>query len=151
MKLAFFDIDGTLSVPQYMVDGKLEIGLFEGWVEYCIENGMDTYKDCKPVKIVGEYAKRLKREGVALYALSTSQSSFEHDAKKKFLETHYPGVFLSLISVSRDELKLPVIAKMAEKMKARLEDCELVEDTYATLLEAGKLGVKATHISALMI
>jgi FMN phosphatase YigB (HAD superfamily) len=150
MKLVFFDMDGTLCSPQYLVDGKMEIGLPEGWVEYCVEKENDTYEDCIPVRIVGDYAKRLKEAGTRLYVLSTVQTSFEYEAKKCFLDRHYPGLFESLIAVSQDAYKWKVIAKMAEKMHLGLEDCELVEDTYATLIEAAGRGIKATHISSLM-
>jgi FMN phosphatase YigB (HAD superfamily) len=150
MKLAFFDMDGTLCSPQYLVDGKLEIGLPEGWVEYCVEKGSDTYEDCKPVRIVGDYARKLKEDGRKLYVLSTVQTSFEYDAKKSFLDQHYPGLFEALLTVSQDEYKWKVITKMAEKMHVGPEDCELVEDTYLTLIEAAGRGIKATHISSLM-
>jgi FMN phosphatase YigB (HAD superfamily) len=150
MKLSFFDVDGTLSAPQYEIDGKMQIGTVDGWIEYCVAHGADTYDACRPVQPVREYAKRLQAEGVELYALSTSQTSFEHEAKQKFLDTHYPGLFRSLITVSRDEYKLQVIAAMAEQKQIPIEECELVEDTYATLLEAADRGICVTHISMLI-
>jgi hypothetical protein len=146
-KLSFFDVDGTLSVPQYKMDGEMKIGTQNGWIEYCVTHGADTYDDCRPVEPVRAYAKRLQEAGVELHALSTSQTSFEHAAKQKFLDAHYPGIFSSLITVSRDEYKQQVIAQMARLRGITLAECELVEDTYATLLDAGELGIKVTHIS----
>jgi hypothetical protein len=87
---------------------------------------------------------------VELFALSTSQTSFEHEAKQKFLDTHYPGLFSGLITVGRDAYKQQVIAQMAKLRGIALKECELVEDTYATLLEAGELGIKVTHISMIL-
>jgi phosphoglycolate phosphatase-like HAD superfamily hydrolase len=149
-KLSFFDVDGTLSVPQYRMDGEMKIGTEDGWIEYCVTNGADTYDDCRPVEPVRAYAKQLQEAGVELFALSTSQTSFEHAAKQKFLDTHYPGIFSALITVSRDAYKQQVIAQMAKLRGIPLTECELVEDTYATLLAAGETGIKVTHISMLL-
>jgi phosphoglycolate phosphatase-like HAD superfamily hydrolase len=150
IKLSFFDVDGTLSVPQYKIDGAMKIGTEDGWIEYCVTHGADTYDDCRPVEPVRRYAKQLRKEGVELFALSTSQTSFENAAKQKFLDAHYPGLFSGLITVSRDEYKQQVIAQMAKLRGISLEECELVEDTYATLLAADKRGIQVTHISMLL-
>jgi phosphoglycolate phosphatase-like HAD superfamily hydrolase len=149
-KLSFFDVDGTLSVPQYRIDGEMKIGTETGWIEYCVTHGADTYDDCRPVEPVRAYARKLREAGVELFALSTSQTSFEHAAKQKFLDTHYPGIFSELITVSRDAYKQQVIAQMARLRGVSLTECELVEDTYATLLTAGELGIKVTHISMIL-
>ena len=43
IKLAFFDVDGTLSAPQYLVNGKLQIGMSDAqWIKYCEDHGEDT-------------------------------------------------------------------------------------------------------------
>jgi hypothetical protein len=150
IKIFFFDVDGTLSAPQYLIDGEMRIGTQDGWIEYCVTHGADTYDDCRPVEPVHSYAAQLCDSGAEIFALSTSQTSFEHAAKQKFLDTHYPGLFRELITVARDEYKLPVIRQMARLRGIGLDECELVEDTYATLLEAGEYGIKVTHISMLL-
>jgi phosphoglycolate phosphatase-like HAD superfamily hydrolase len=150
IKLCFFDVDGTLSVPRYQIDGELKIGTLDGWIEYCVTHGPDTYDDCLPVEPVRRYAIKLHEAGAALYALSTSQTSFEHAAKQKFLDRHYPDLFDELITVARDEYKQQVIAQMAKLRGLPLTACELVEDTYATLLEAGECGIRVTHISMIV-
>jgi hypothetical protein len=149
-KLAFFDVDGTLSVPQYRIDGEMKIGTQDGWIEYCVEHGADTYDDCLPVEPVRRYAAKLRDAGAELFVLSTSQTSFEHAAKQKFLDAHYPGLFAGLITVAQDAYKQQVIAQMAKLRGLPLTACELVEDTYATLLLAAELGIKVTHISMLL-
>jgi hypothetical protein len=150
MKLAFFDVDGTLSVPRYLIDGQMKIGTQDGWIEYCVNHGADTYDDCLPVEPARLYAKALKTSGATLYALSTSQTSFEHAAKQKFLDEHYSGLFADLITVARDEYKQQIIAEMARIRGISLSSCELVEDTYATLLLAAETGIKVTHLSMIL-
>jgi hypothetical protein len=150
IRLAFFDVDGTLSVPRYLIDGQMKIGTQDGWIEYCVTHGADTYNDCLPVEPVRRYAEKLKGNGAELYALSTSQTSYEHAAKQKFLDKHYHGLFADLITVARDEYKQQIIAQMAKLKGLPLTSCELVEDTYATLLVAGETGIRVTHLSMIL-
>ncbi|MBO6046834.1 MAG: hypothetical protein J6P61_03685, partial [Erysipelotrichaceae bacterium] len=61
MKLAFFDVDGTLSAPCYVVDGERKIGLpFDCWEDYCDIHKERTYDDCAVNKPVERYARYLK-------------------------------------------------------------------------------------------
>ena len=149
IKLAFFDMDGTLCAPRFYVNGKTVGGMSdEAWLAFCEKNGEDTYRFCKPVPIVTEYAQKLRDHGAKIYVLSTSQTSWEKAAKQKFVKQNYAdGFFTEVIAVEHDEDKLPVIRKVAEKEGVRLEDCELVEDTYATVLAAIVTGIRGTHIS----
>ena len=84
IKLAFFDVDGTLSAPQYLVNGKLQIGMSDTqWQKYCEEHGEDTYEYCKPVKVVKEYALSKKAQGAVLYVLTSTQGENENKGKRK--------------------------------------------------------------------
>ena len=151
LKIAFFDVDGTLSVPIYKKNGRDVIGFSpEEWQSYCIQNGEDTYQYCKPVLAVKQYAQKRKKEGAVLYALTTSKTSFETKAKEKFTERCYPGLFEAVIAVAADEMKLPVMLAIAEKYGVKPEDCELVEDTFSTLLNIMQSGIKPIHISHLL-
>ena len=149
IKLVFFDMDGTLSVPIYKdAEGNDVLGFSqEEWERYCVLNGEDTYQYCKPVEPVRQYAKRRKAEGAKLFVLTTSSMSFENDAKRKFANRYYPDLFEDIIAVGKDAMKAVVMRHMAEKFQTSLCNCELVEDTYATLLDVVSQGMKGTHIT----
>ncbi len=148
IKLAFFDMDGTLCAPRFYVDGKTAAGMSDtAWLEYCAKNGEDTYRFCKPVPSVVEYAQELKSHGAKLYILSMSMSDAESAAKRKFTAQNFAGMFEDVRIVASDAEKLPVIREIAEKAGVRPEECELIEDTYATVLAAIVAGMKGTHVS----
>lgn len=150
-KLAFFDLDGTLSVPNYYTDGRIVTGFSDkGWQEYCDSRGEDGYDHCKVVKPVKRYAERLAAGGAVLCVLSTCHYDSERKAKEKFLKVNYPGLFQKLITVDADLIKIDIIKQMAEERGLTLAECELVEDTYSTLLKANEIGIKATHISEIV-
>lgn len=68
--LAFFDLDGTLSAPQYReADGTPVIGFTpKRWMEYCERERDHAYRDCRPVAEVAEFAKELYENGTLLKA-----------------------------------------------------------------------------------
>jgi FMN phosphatase YigB (HAD superfamily) len=149
IRLAFFDMDGTLCAPRFYVNGKMVGGMSdEAWHTFCEKNGEDTYRFCKPVPSVTEYARKLRECGAKVYVLSTSQTKYECDAKNKFVRQNYPaGFFTEVLTVEHDADKLPVIREIAEKEGVRPEECELIEDTYATVLAAIVAGIRGTHVS----
>lgn len=149
-KLAFFDVDGTLSVPIFKKDDHFEIGFSEEeWKEYCLIHKEDSYEFCKPVLPIKRYAASLKEQGALLYVLTTSGSSNETLAKEKFIATHFPGLFEEVIAVDADKKKLDVIQAKAKDHNVPLEACELVEDTFATLLYVNEYHIKPTHVAAI--
>jgi len=151
VKLCFFDVDGTLSVPIYNNHGKLVVGFTdEGWFEHCATFREHAYDDCKPVLPVKRYAEKLKAEGTKLYVLSVSQSEGENLAKQRFVEMHFPGMFDEVIMVDCNADKITVIREHATREGVELSQCELVEDTYSNVLMANDNGIKATHIAALV-
>lgn len=152
MKLVFFDVDGTLCVPTYKnKNGDLVVGFTdEGWYEFCVTMGEDGYKDCIPVQPVIRYARKKKEEGARLFVLSTSHTPEETAAKVKFVKTKLPDLFDEVITVGHDADKIPVMLKKAAGMGASAIDCEIVEDTYATILKSNDAGIKATHISSII-
>ena len=151
MRLAFFDVDGVLSVPIYKEKDEFVIGFIaETWKAYCMEHGEDTYQYCKPVLPVKRYAENLQAEEVVLFALTATQSDAETQAKRKFLSKHYPGLFEEVLTVASQNEKLETIKIISQRYGAQLTDCELVEDTLSTLLEVRQYGIKPTHISAVV-
>ena len=148
IKLAFFDVDGTLSAPQYLVNGKLQIGMSDTqWQKYCDDHGEDTYEYCKPVKAVKEYALSKKAQGATLYVLTSSQGENENKGKRKFIEQHYSGIFEEVIPVAHDADKVKVIKAKAEEKGVKLSECEIVEDTFKILLETVCEGIVSTHVA----
>lgn len=151
IRFTFFDVDGTLSVPVYKDNGKSVIGFSDnGWENYCNTHKEDAYEYCKPVLPVKRYAQELKEKGVRLFVLTTSGSPNETAAKKKFVSQHYEGLFEELIAVDADQKKLDAMQQIAEKYGETLSSCELVEDTFRTLLYVNQHNVKPTHISSLV-
>ncbi len=149
-KLAFFDVDGTLSAPYFMVDGELKPGMEdETWIRYCERHGEDTYEYCRPLEAVKQYAGDLKRQGAKLFVLSTSGSEWENSAKVKFVKRWYPDLFDEFLFVEHDTRKVPTMAACAERENVLSSECELVEDTFRLVLEANNKGMKGTHISCL--
>ena len=151
-KLAFFDFDGTISVPEYLVDGEIKVGYptVPSWIDYCNAGGKDAYKTCRPVKPVQRYADKLRENGAKLYILTGIRSEGEVLAKIEFLKDHYEGYFEDMLTVSSPEEKLGVIRETAAREGVALTDCELIEDMYPTLLGVLAGGIKATHISQIV-
>ena len=148
-ELAFFDVDGTLSAPQYPhPDGSMDIGFTtEGWQAYCEQEGENGYAFCRPLAPVKAFAEELKRAGCRLFVLSSCFHPNEPAAKRRFLREHYPGLFEDCFFVFRDEEKIPLIRKTAAAAGMPLSACMLVEDTYATLLKAYEAGIRPVHIA----
>ncbi len=151
IKYAFFDVDGTLSSPCYMFDGKLAIATDDDkWAAYCKAMGEDGYRWCRPVEQVGDYAKRLKAKGARLFILTASSSKEETASKWKFINTHFPGLFDEIYSVEHDHEKCLLIQKKAAQLGAALEECEIVEDTFRILFETAVAGIRSTHVTTIL-
>ena len=148
-KLAFFDIDGTLSAPQYInEEGQAVIGFTrDGWKEYTDRCREHSYDYCKAVPYVKDFAIRLHDAGVRMYVLSTSQFPGETAAKHVFVEEHYHGIFDEVITTSSDDEKLTIIQQKAQEQNVLLPQCMFVEDTLATLFKAHVLGIRCVHVS----
>lgn len=150
IRLAFFDMDGTLCAPRFYVNGTMVVGMSdEAWISFCRANGENTYRFCKPVPAVAEYAEELHAKGASLYVLSTVQTGEEAAAKQKFTKQNFPGLFSDVLTVQNDADKFAVMRQLMEEKGVRPEECELVEDTYATVLAAAVAGMRATHVSHL--
>ena len=148
-KLAFFDVDGTLSAPLYLHrDGSRSLGFSsEGWLEYCEDTKDEGYMTCRPLPCVREFAGELKKNGCRLFVLSFIMTDREPGAKIRFLEKYYPGLFEDYFFVRDDPEKLPLMERVAEENGCALSDCMLVEDMYDTLLKAYVKGVMPIHVT----
>lgn len=151
IRLAFFDVDGTLSAPRYYIDGVMQIGgTARTWIDYCRVHGDDSYEYCYGVKPVREHAEELKKEGVRLFVLSSVMSDYEGPAKTKFVKRVYPDLFEDFFYVHEDDQKLTVIREIAAGEGVSLSECELVEDTLNTLFKAASIGIVPMHVSMLV-
>lgn len=151
MKAIFIDVDGTLSSPCYNVNGKFQIGMSDAqWAAYCKEQKEDTYRWCRPVMPVKEYALKAKAMGAKLYVLTTSGTQIETAAKRKFIDHFYPGMFDEIYAVLHDDDKVKFILQKAKELGIEPSDCELVEDTYRILLQTVTEGIKSTHITTIL-
>lgn len=150
-KLAFFDIDGTLSAPYYPVNGVLQAGMTdEQWLQYCRTYREDSYHFCKPVMPVIRYARKLRREGAKLYVLSTSQSEDEDRSKERIIAQWCPDLFREILTVRKDSGKTLKILEIARAEGVEPAECELVEDTYSLVLDAIGKGIKGTHVAQIV-
>lgn len=150
-KLAFFDIDGTLSAPYYPVDGVLQAGMTdEQWIAFCRNYREDAYRYCKPVMPVIRYAQTLKDNGAELYVISTSQTEEEDRSKERFINRFCPDLFRHVITVRNDREKTAKILEIATAQGVEASECELIEDTYQNVLDAIGKGIKGTHVAQIV-
>ena len=152
MKIAFFDMDGTIAAPRYIDKGKPVIGFdAQGWIDYCNKTQPDAYAICKVIQPVVDFAKKLKEEGYLLYILTMSLSKAEENSKWEFVrQMNLDTIFDDILFTPNDDTKLIVMASCATEYHIPNEFCMLVEDTYSTLLKAHKAGFQAVHISNIL-
>ena len=149
VKLAYFDIDGTLSAPRYPDgNGSFVIGFsVEGWERYCEDMQERGYLSCGILPPVRDFAAGLKAAGVTLYILSAATYTSEELAKKTFIREYYPDLFKECFFVRHECEKVPLIEEAAAQRGIPLSECLLVEDTYNTLLTANDHGIRAVHVA----
>ena len=151
VKAVFFDIDGTLSAPCYMTEGKLVVGFTdEGWFNHCNTLRENCYDYCKVVNPIKRYAISKKASGARLYVLSVSQSEGERLGKIKFINDNYPGLFDDIIQVEHNSDKVIVMSEYAENNSMNHSEIEIVEDTYSIVLNANDNGFVATHVASIV-
>ena len=150
-RLVFFDVDGVLSVPRYLIGGRMTIGTTSAkWKAYCELHGEDTYEYCYGVGPVRAYAEKCKAEGARLFVLSAVICEEEAIAKDKFIARCYPGLFESCHYVHEASEKVGFILETAEKEGVPASSCELVEDNLDILFAANTAGITPMHLSMLI-
>lgn len=149
MKVAFFDIDGTLSAPVYLDNAEFVIGFdLDGWAKYCAREKEKTYMYCPVVQEVVDFARILKSKGYSLHVLSVSTGENENKAKRQFIkDNHLDEIFDSYIFVETDDSKLDVMESYANEHNLPFSHCMLVEDRFDTVLKAHVKGFRGVHIS----
>ena len=150
IRYVFFDVDGVLSAPAYFDDelNELVIGFSdEKWQKYLNEEGIHTYRYCKPLLPVIDLLKQLKQEGISACVLSTVADETEAAAKDLFLNENYPELFTERFYVRHDADKRSFLEDFARKNELKNEVCLLIDDTYTILLQCRVAGFSTAHIA----
>lgn len=153
IRYVFFDVDGVLSAPCYFDEllGEYVIGFSdERWDQYLKNEGIYTYRYCKPVYEIKDFLIGLKDMNITSYVLSTVADKVEARAKTLFLDEHYHGLFKDYYYVEHDSEKLLFLQDFIRKKEIMADECLMVDDTYSILLECRVAGVSAAHISNVM-
>lgn len=151
-KLAFFDIDGTLSIPRYPVEGNvLPGGSSEWWLSYC-KNDPYPYKLCGVPKNIVQRLDFLQQHETELFVLS--QESFEicKKAKMQFIQDRYSKYFDNdhILFVNDDCAKVIRMSGVASEKNVPLNLIEYWDDKFDNVLDATIRGINACHISYLL-
>ena len=149
IKLAFYDIDGVLSIPRYNVNGLIKCGgNTEWWEDYCKDNS-NPYEFCGVPNKIYNNLKIMKDLGIELYVLSVETNLDAKRGKIKFIEDKYSEFFdeKHIIFVNSDTEKLNIIKNKASNKKVSLENIYFVDDTFSLVLAASTMGINTIHIS----
>ena len=148
-KLAFFDIDGTLSVPNYCINGEYKTGMTdEEWLSYTMN--INAYRFCSAPKTIRNYIADLTDKGVEIYVITRESWSPAFKAKCKFIKTSYPEIKQNNIHyVLRKENKPNLIEmiRLCQEKPTDMSECLYYDDDYEMVLTMNNLGYDAHHIS----
>lgn len=153
IKNVFFDVDGVLSAPCYYDDeiNEYVIGFSdERWEQYLNNEGIYTYKYCKPVYEIKDFLLELKQKNIRSYVLSTVANKVEARAKTLFLDNNYHDLFDDYFYVEHDREKVLFVEDFIRKNELYKDECLMVDDTYSILLDFRVKGISAAHISNIM-
>lgn len=93
--IAFFDLDGVLSVPRYETRLGVKCALpDEDWFESA-NWGSDLYKHCEPVPQVLKLLEQLKKRNTRLFVLTHETNSGAYFNKVDFVLKYYKDYFPS--------------------------------------------------------
>ena len=148
-KLAFFDIDGTLSVPNYYINGEHKTGMTnEEWLLYTMD--INAYSSCAAPKIVRDYIIDLMDKGVEIYVITQESWSPAFKAKCEFVRILYPEIKQSNIHyVIKKENKPNLIEmiRLCQEKPTDMDECLYYDDDYEMVLIMNNLGYDAHHVS----
>lgn len=154
MKVAFFDLDGTIIAPWFLLDNEFVIGFPpEGWKKYCNSNP-DSYRDCKIVPPIMDFAKHLKKQGWDLQILTIAISKNEMLIKEHFYNTtpEINSLFSKIHILSMDQIASSAKSSFIKVYLEcnEVEDCMIVDDSLDMLYACSNLGIKLRHISHIL-
>lgn len=146
IKIAYFDIDGVLSIPRYPFGKNKTIvpfGSDDKWKPF-IKDNANGYDQCYASTEIKNWIEKLRAKGVIVKSLSAADDS-EIPAKKAFIEKNYTGLIDEMLFVPSSHDK---VAKMEEeRLKYGFDAFEmvLIEDHHNTLIEIADHGFRGIH------
>lgn len=154
VKVAFFDLDGTLSIPRYESRSGVGCGMPDNvWFDYN-NRSSNTYRDClvNP-KAVG-LLRDLRGLGVELKVLTLETFSGAYFNKVRFVLEKYPEFFEGyedVLFVSGREDKTRMLKSIAKGMGLSHSEMLLVDDNFDVCLQANNEGFQVMHVSELFV
>ena len=149
-KYAFFDIDGTLSIPLYNLHEDFVQGMTEEqWFEFNMWH-TNTYKDCKSSTVLLETLESLHKDGCVLYCLTCECNSRAYFNKADFILSRYKPYFDSIRQiefVANKEDKIRFMIKFAATKGIKPKEILYVDDDFELIVKAAQAGINAKHIS----
>ena len=148
-KVAFFDMDGTITAPRFIDNGEYVCGFnLRAWVAHCERLKEKSYDACSVLQPVVDFAKQLASDNIPCIILTVACSKGEHIAKRAFLKDHgLENLFPRIIFCTDSKEKPDIILSYAAHNHLTPSDCMLVEDDYMCVLRAHDMGIQAAHIS----
>jgi FMN phosphatase YigB (HAD superfamily) len=152
-KAAFFDMDGTICAPKFIMENGEEVIGFSPtkWIAFCNKMREKAYDNCPLIQPAVEFAKTLKNDGYTLYILTCTLSGGERTAKREYLlNNDLDRIFEDIVFFDTDYEKIAFMEQVASKHMLNIHDCVFVDDTLSTLLQAHTRGIQAIHISNIL-
>lgn len=152
--IAFFDLDGVLSVPRYETGLGVKCALpDEDWFQEVNWNS-NVYRHCEPVPQVLKLLEQLKKRNTRLFVLTHETNSGAYFNKVDFVLEHYKDYFPSyreVLFVNKSEKKADLMSVLCSRYGISRKRCLLVEDTYNTCIQVCNNGFQVLHISELLL
>lgn len=156
VEIAFFDIDGVLSIPRYD-DGygyiRCSISDDEAWFQK-VNWSEDCYKLCKANPKAIELLEELTKKNVRLFALTHETNSGSYFNKVNFVLNNYSKYFKSyrqVLFVDNQIRKIDLMDVICSKYAIKKKNCLLIEDSFDVCMKASSLYYRVCHISELFL
>ena len=147
MKYAFFDIDGTLSIPFYDVNGTIKCGGEDDWWKERNDIDDNVYHLCKSPKKVKIFLDNLIKNDIKCFVLSTETLEKAKQSKIKFINEKYTGIFTDIFFVEKDVEKIDFLLNFAKENNTEESDIYYLDDTFSLCIKASNKNIDAHHIS----
>lgn len=157
-KIAFFDIDGVLSIPRYLntsrhTDGNKYVpgGTDRWWKSYCEENE-HPYEACIVPHVIKVYLSDLLNSGCELFVLSQESFDAAERGKRDFIKMRYSREFNDdhVCIVKTNNEKISTMIRISEERHIPKSHVEYWDDTFSNVLLASTTGIDAHHISEML-
>ena len=153
IKLAFFDLDGTLAIPRYEYNDKIRPGVSEKTWER-ISMDVNVYKDCGIPKAVREFVNELYYNSAIVYVVTQETWAPAFKAKLKFLTDNYPvispdNVYYAVDNIDKYRLIEALYIKAYGEWDPPLHKSNVfyLDDDYNMVLKMNNARYDAHHIS----